>query len=45
MCELLAQHHKEKAEEASIEAESLLLFTGMAYNDTQELMFMEQSYK
>ena len=45
MCELLAQHHKEKAEEASAEVESLLLRAEMAYNDTPELMLLKKSYK
>ena len=44
MCELLAQHHKEKAE-ASTEVESLLLRAEMAYNDTPELMLLKKSYK
>ena len=45
MCELLAQHHREKAEEASTEVESLLQRAEMAYKNTQELMLMKQKYK
>ena len=45
MCELLAQHHKERAEEASTEVESLLLRAEMAYNDTQELMLKKSHTK
>ena len=45
MCELLAQRHKEKAEEAFTEFESLLLRAEMAYNYTPELMLLKKSYK
>ena len=44
MCELLPQHHKEKAEQASTEVESLLLHAEMAYNDTPELTLLKKSY-
>ena len=45
MCELLAQHHKEKAEQASTEVESHPLRAEMAYNDTPELTLLKKSYK
>ena len=45
MCELLAQHHKEKSEEASTEVESLLLRAEMAYDNTKELMLIKLRYK
>ena len=45
MCELLAQHHKEKSEATSTEVESLLLRAEMAYKDTRELTLIEEQYK
>ena len=45
MCELLAQHHTEKAEEASTEVESLLLRAEMDYNDTPQPTLLKISYK
>ncbi len=45
MCELLAQHHKEKAEETATDVESLLLRAEMAYNSTPELTLIQNEYK